>query len=80
MPKVKKTESEERIQEVRCALNDVFFRSFNNSNDKLGKVIGASDRTALNRRKNPQTLTLEEIWAIEKAAGRQLTMPFQHKG
>lgn len=78
MPKTQKTETQQRLHEVKSDLNDLIFRN-EIDDEKLGQLIGRCARTARMRRLHPEELTLAEIWSIEKAAGRRFTVPFQKK-
>ena len=78
MPKLKQTSREIAEQEVACRLKDVMNRNqFDNS--RMCKVMNVSTKTLCNRKRDPGTLTLGEIWAIEKATGCKQTIPFVRK-
>ena len=46
---------------------------------KMATIMGIGKDTYYKRHKNVSKLTLEEIWAIERATGCELTVPFQQK-
>ena len=49
------------------------------SREQLIKVMGTSKGTYYRRRNEIESMTLAEIWAIEKATGCELSVPFQRK-
>ncbi len=48
-------------------------------NKSMPKVMGCGIATYYNRKRDLERLTLGEIWAIERATGCELTVPFQQK-
>lgn len=44
---------------------------------QMSKIMGVCETTYFNRHKDIGKMTLDEIWAIERATGCKLTIPFQ---
>lgn len=78
MPKLKQTSREIAEQEVTCRLKDAMNRN-QFDNGRMCKVMNVSPKTLSNRKRDPETLTLREIWAIERATGCKQTIPFVRK-
>ena len=78
MPKLKQSNREIAEKEVTCRLKDAMNRN-NLNNTGMCNVMHVSINTLCIRKRDPSTLTLGEIWAIEKATGCKQTMPFVRK-
>lgn len=78
MPKVKQSSMEELRTRV-LARWDYAASVAKVSREQFIKVMGISNGTYYRRRFDIESMTLAEIWAIEKATGCELSVPFQRK-
>lgn len=75
MPKVKVSPLEEVKREVLARL-DYAMKVSGIGRKKMLLIMMCSQTTYYNRMKEIESLTLGEIWKLEKAAGYKLTIPF----
>ena len=79
MPKVKVSPREAVKVELLARLNYATKKA-GISRKKLQLIMMVSQSTYYNRMKDIESLTLGEIWNMEKAAGYELTIPFGERG
>lgn len=76
MPKINKTEAEQRRKNIRDDIKDMMNRN-EMDNAKLSNLLGISIATLCTKKKNPERFTLGEIWIMERAFGCIVSKPLQ---
>lgn len=78
MPKTKPSEQEARSRETICNFLDAMNRA-GYDRHSVCRIMGVERNTFYRRKRDPGSFTLAEIWAMEKACGCKISIPFERK-